>query len=288
VGALVLLASAPLAALLMTLGSLGLIAVFGVIVQRQPALATVTMALGVLLWLVGNGAWLAGWPLYRVVPWWMGFLVYTIAGERLDLSRLLRLSRMSQTLFVLSLGLFLAGLVWSTDSLPGGMRLVGAGMVALAVWLLRYDIARRTVRQAQLTRFIAVCLLSGYVWLGVSGLFSLVYGGVVAGPHYDAVLHAVFVGFVFTMIFGHGPVIFPAIIGRPVPYHPVFYVPLCLLHASLLLRIGGDVWSWPAGRQWGGLLNAVALLLFLAILGSRVLYGSQRSGTAARGAARST
>ena len=59
VGTLALLAGLP-APPLMTLGSLGLVAIFAVIVRRQCALATVTMALGALLWLVGNGCWLAG------------------------------------------------------------------------------------------------------------------------------------------------------------------------------------------------------------------------------------
>ena len=117
---------------------------------------------------------------------------------------------------------------------------------------------------------------------------SLVYGGVVAGPHYDALLHALFLGFVFTMILGHGPIIFPAIIGRPVPYHPVFYTPLCLLHASLLLRVGGDVLGWQVGHQWGGLLNAVAILLFLATLGCLLLGGHAVSVTPTLGTANST
>ena len=42
---------------------------------------------------MGNGLWLAGRPIYAVVPWWVGFLVLTIAGERLELSRVLRPSR---------------------------------------------------------------------------------------------------------------------------------------------------------------------------------------------------
>ena len=46
---------------LMVLGSLGLVAVFAVIVRRQCGLATLTMTLGALLWLVGNGLWLVGW-----------------------------------------------------------------------------------------------------------------------------------------------------------------------------------------------------------------------------------
>jgi hypothetical protein len=69
------------------------------------------------------------------------------------------------------------------------------------------------------------------------------------------------------MIFGHAPIIIPAILGRTTaPYHPAFYVPLVLLHASLLLRILGDVVGWWPGRLWGGLFNVVAVLLFLLTL----------------------
>jgi hypothetical protein len=130
----------------------------------------------------------------------------------------------------------------------------------------RYDMARRMVRQTGCTRFIAVCLLSGYVWLGVGGVLHWRFGGVFAGPYYDAMLHTVFFGFVFAMIFGHAPMILPAILRRPPSYHPAFYVPLVLLRASLLLRVVGDVVGWWPGHQWGGLLNAVAVLLFLIIL----------------------
>jgi hypothetical protein len=93
---------------------------------------------------------------------------------------------------------------------------------------------------------------------------ALLFGGVAAGPFYDALLHALFLGFVFAMIFGHAPIIFPAVLGLPVPFRSTFYVPLVLLHLTLLLRIGGDLISWSGGRQWGGLLNILAVLAFLA------------------------
>jgi hypothetical protein len=119
------------------------------------------------------------------------------------------------------------------------------------------------VRKTGLPRFIAVCLLSGYVWLAAGGLMALVFGGVAAGPRYDAMLHAIFLGFVFSLIFGHAPIVFPAVLGVPLAYHPSFYAPLALLQLSLALRVVGDLSLWWAGRQWGGLLNAVAILLFL-------------------------
>jgi hypothetical protein len=265
VGALALLAGLP-APPCMVLGSLGLVAVFAVILGRQPALATVTMALGALLWAVGNSVWLAGWPLAAVVPWWSGFLVLTIAGERLELSRLLRLAVLQRLAFLLAAGIFLVGLGLTSVAFAQGVRLAGVGMVALAWWLLRYDIARRTVWQTGLTRFIAVCLLSGHVWLGVGGVLSWRFGGILAGPYYDAMLHAVFIGFVFAMIFGHAPIIFPTVLGHPVSYRPTFYAPLLLLHFSLLLRLAGDLAGWLPGRLWGGLLNAIAILLFLGLL----------------------
>jgi hypothetical protein len=270
VGALALLADLP-AAQLMTFGSLGLVATFVVIMGRQPAMATATMALGALLWLIGNGLWLVGWPLYLVSPWWSGFLILTIAGERLELSRLLRLSRSARLWYLLAVGVFLAGLALSLMFIVRGLRLAGVGMLGLAWWLLRYDLARRTVLQTGVTRFIAVCLLSGYVWLGIGGVLSWRFGGVLAGPYRDALLHAVFVGFVLSMILGHAPIIFPAVLGKTVTYHPIFYAPLIVLHLSLLLRVTGDLVGWVIGLQWGGLLNVGAILLFLAIMAQVVM-----------------
>ena len=64
------------------------------------------------------------------------------------------------------------------------------------------------MRRTGLTRFIALNLLIGYVWLVVSGALALVAGQQAAGLIYDAMLHTLFLGFVFGMIFGHAPVIF--------------------------------------------------------------------------------
>ncbi len=262
-GGLTLIFGLPVAPLLLTLGSLALVGVFGLILRIHTAAYTLTMATGALLWLVGNTLWLVGWPIYTVVLWWMGFLMLTIAGERLELNRVLRLSGWVQTLFLLTVGLFLGGLATIAFNIDLGTRLAGVGMIGLAVWLLRYDIARYTVRKTGLTRFIAVCLLSGYGWLGVSGLLALLYGGVTAGLPYDAMLHSFFIGFVMAMIFGHAPIIFPAILGKPINYTPVFYSHLVLLQISLLLRLIGDLSGWLPARQWGGLLNVVAILLFM-------------------------
>lgn len=249
---------------LLLLGSVGLVVLFAVIVRRHPAVYTATMAFGALAWLVGSALWVVGRPIYAVAPWWVAFLVLTIAGERLELSRVLRPTPRIIGLFAATAAVFLAGVLLSVWAYDAGTRLAGLGLLLLAAWLLRYDLARRNVRLSGLTRFIAVCLFGGYVWLAVGGLLWLVYGGVMVGPIYDAVLHAIFLGFVFAMIFGHAPLIFPSVLGRPMAYLPAFYGPLIVLHLSLALRIAGDLLGVVPLRQWGGLLNGVALVLFLA------------------------
>lgn len=248
--------------LLLTLGSLWLVAIFVQIIRQQPVLFTATMGLGALSWLVGNLLWLSGRSIPEVVLWWLSFLVITIVGERLELGRVLKQTRWRIATFAGALGLFITGLLLSLLSLDTGMRVSGAGMLALALWLLGYDIARRTVRRTGLTRFIAVALLLGYGWLATGGGLMLWLGDVRAGPAYDAMLHAVFVGFVISMVFGHAPIIFPAVLRIPVTYDWSCYVPLVLLHASLAARLGGDLLGLLALRQSGGLLNAIAILLF--------------------------
>jgi hypothetical protein len=256
----------PAGPILLTLGSLGMVAIFGYIVKQHAALHTITMALGALCWLVGNLFWLGGAPVYHIVLWWMAFLVLTIAGERLELSRVLKLSVRTQRLFLAAVLVLLAGLVLLPFDLQLGTRLAGLGLLALAGWLVTYDIARRTVRMSGLTRYIAVCLLSGYFWLAVSGLAALVFGAQIAGPRYDLILHGVFLGFVFSMVFGHAPIIFPAVLGLPLTYRPVFYAPLVLLHVSLALRLFSGLAGFGWGRLVGGLLNAIAILAFAGLV----------------------
>ncbi|HUM68388.1 MAG TPA: hypothetical protein PLK31_06030, partial [Chloroflexota bacterium] len=194
--------------------------------------------------------------------------ILTIVGERLELSRVQRLSRTSFWLFGAATAVFSIGLLLSLVWADAGIRLNSVGALALAAWLWRYDIARRTARQPAITGYIGRNLLAGYGWLVVSGLAGLVWGQLVAGPRYDLWLHALFLGFAFSMIFAHALIIFPAVTGLPVVYHAGFYVPALLLQASLLLRVAAD-WTMhnPALRQWGGLLNALAILLFFGMVG---------------------
>jgi hypothetical protein len=261
-GGLALVAALPLAAQgLFALAGLAFLAASLAVFARQRALFTLTPALGAACWAAGNLLWLAGSAL--AVPWWIAFLVLTIAGERLELSRLVPRRPGAERTFALVVAAIVASLALSLARPGAGQTALAASLLALACWLALNDVARRTVRARGLTRFIAVCLLSGYAWLA-AGAAALLLGDVLDGfAVRDAGLHAILLGFVFSMVFGHAPIIFPAVTGAAVPYHWSFYVPLALLQGSLALRVAGDFAALAPWRGAGGAGSAIALLLFV-------------------------
>ncbi|MCX7892053.1 MAG: hypothetical protein N2544_06785 [Burkholderiales bacterium] len=264
--------AAPLAAA----GSLVLFAATLTIFARQKALFTFTLVLGALAALVASLARAGGDEAWQVTPWWIGFLVLTIAGERLELSRFLRPSPLAQGAFAAIVAWLALALV-ATAFTPGpAAASFGAGLVALALWLVRHDIARRTVREAGLTRFIAMALLAGYVWLALGGAAIVAAGGLAPGaPGRDAALHMILAGFVLSMVFGHAPIIFPAVLGVRMPYSPAAYVPLAVLHATLAVRVAGDYANDAGMRSAGGMGNALALVLFVLVTAGAVLRGAR-------------
>lgn len=275
-GTLALVGGVPgVAAGLLILAAAVLTAVYGAAYRRQPASFTIVMGMGAVSWLMGNALYAAGRPLYQVVLWWMGFLVLTIVGERLELSRMRPPSRFGHAAFLGLVGAFLTALGASL-AVPSG-RLIGAALLGMSLWLWRNDVARMTIRQRGLPRFIAVALLLGYGWLMVAGILLMRFGIAPGGALYDAQLHAVFLGFVFSMIFAHAPIVLPALTGLTLGYRRRFYTHLVLLHASLAIRVAGDLlFSLPL-RQWGGLINGVAILLFMLNTAAAVRAGIKKT-----------
>ena len=265
-GGVSLIAGLPvgIGAVLLAVGGAVFVAMYVAFDRIERSLHTSVQAFGALAWLVAALLLVAGRSVGAVVPWLAAFLVLTITGERLELSRLARLSDRARRAFIGATAVFSAGVVATLIAPDAGMRLAGAGLLVLAAWLARNDVARRTVRTPGVTRFVALSLLAGYVWLAVAGASWLTFGST-GGAAFDTMLHAIFLGFVISMVFGHAPVILPAVLRTPLPYHPGFYAHLGLLHAGLLLRIvGGDVLGSTVAWQAGGILNVSALLLFVA------------------------
>ncbi len=140
--------------------------------RRQRTLFLFVLAGAAVCWAVGDGVWLTVGDLSAAIPWWLPFLILTIAGERLELTRLLSVSRWGPRQFVLIVVVILAGATGALWWPDGSLRVFAGGLLALAAWLARHDIASHTVRQRGLVRFIAVCLFSGYGWLTVGALWA--------------------------------------------------------------------------------------------------------------------
>jgi hypothetical protein len=262
--AIVLGAPASVAGALLGLGAMVFLALYVAFDRIERTLHTSIQAVGAVAWVVAMLLLLTGRTGAEIVPWLAAFLVLTICGERLELSRLARLSAVARRAFAVAASVFLAGVVVSVALPDVGVRLAGLGLVALAAWLARNDVARRTVRRTGVTRFVAVSMLAGYAWLTVAGIVWLVFGAASTGPARDAALHALFLGFVISMVFGHAPVILPAVLRVPLPYHPRFYAHLVLLHTGLVLRVFvGDFGGVSDALRLGGVLNVVALLVFV-------------------------
>lgn len=253
-----------MSASLAVLASMLLIAVFIALYRQYPSEHFIIMALSAVAWLVGNALWFTDAAVFALVPWWVGYLVLMIAGERLELSRLRQPTPLIRRAFHGCIVVILIGLSGSLFDLPTAVRISGLGYLALAVWLLRYDLAWQSVQQSGLPRFMALSLIAGYLWLATGGILWMVFAQFFsAGLWYDAMLHAVFLGFVFSMIFAHAPIILPTITGLALPFKKIFYLHGGLLHLSLLLRVAGDLAQLLWLQRWGGLLNAAAILLFL-------------------------
>jgi hypothetical protein len=289
-GTLAGLAAVPhaLGPALVTFAGAVLLAAHLALQRHQPSAHNAVMGLGALAWCVAAIMWLRGDDPAQFAPLFAGFLVLTIVGERLELTRAAHRAPRARRMFLAAVAVFAAGLAVSVAAERLGARIAGAGLLAQALWLARYDIARRTVRIGGVTRYMATALLAGYVWLGCAGVLWMAYAAFDDGSAYDASLHAVFLGFVMSMVFAHAPVIVPSVMRVPLTYRRSFYAHLALLHVSLAVRlVGGDAAGDLVLWQSGGVLSGVAIVLFLAatavaVAASRAWTPRGRSSAAAR------
>jgi hypothetical protein len=236
-------------------------------VWRQQRMAHhATLAVAALCWLAGNFVWILAGVIAPAVPLWTTFLLLTIAGERLELSRFMPTPPRARSAFAGIVVAMLAGTATALADEAAGMRLFAAALCALALWLLRFDIARHTIKSSGLTRYMAACLLSGYLWLLLAATLGLAGALQPGSPLRDASLHALLLGFVFSMVFGHAPIILPAVSTLKFRWHAGFYVPLAALHLGLGARLFAGLTGNFALRQQAAIANSIALVLFMMLV----------------------
>jgi len=157
-----------------------------------------------------------------------------------------------------------------------GRALFGVALCGQALWLTCFDVARRTVRGEGLSRYCAVCLLIGYGWLGIAGAAWI--GSANANAPSDIALHALGIGFIFSMILGHAPVVLPAVARIDIRFSPLLYAPLALLHATLVVRLVGAS-SDATYLRAGAAGNAIAIVMFAATIAGLARIARKRASS---------
>lgn len=260
-GVLVMAGFRSLAAVAALLPALWLLQMASRLFLRHRRAEFLLMALGALSWCGATGHWwMAGWG--REWIGWLAFLLLTVTGERLDLSRFLRPSALKSFLFCV----VIAGLLIFTIGAQCGFQvcdpLLGASILLLALWLLCYDAARFTCKRGGQASTSARALLGGFAWLAVSGILMMVHGIPGSGWSRDAIMHSFFLGFILMMVFAHGPIILPALTPFRIRHHRLIDLPPILLSLGLILRLAGDLGNHEFLRRWGGMGSALALITF--------------------------
>ena len=269
---LIFLGSSQLAAAGYLLEVMLLLATYAVLLRRSPMMALLIEATGAVALVGGALSWLLCGDFVRSVPLVLTGLILTIMGERVELSRVGRILasatsvREEVVIFLVGFALVVVALLL-TMSPAGNLTSKAMGVVfaelivATAVACWRNDICRKTIRGTGLARYSAAAMILGYAWLLVGSVAWLLFTLWPAAGTWDAAVHAVCVGFVMSMIFGHAPIIVHGVIAKPFPYHPVLYAPLALTTLALLVRVVSRIptLAW----HFGSLVGVVAIALFM-------------------------
>lgn len=245
-------------------GSVGLFIIHASYLYLHPRdLSIVLMLVGAGSLIVGNAMLIRTQFYPASFPWWMGFLLFTITAERIELSKFLPVSTIAKYLLLSFLALFLLGLLIPFHGI--GKYISAASMIGIAIWMLKHDVMRIGLKKKGLTRFSSISLLIANGWLIVNGILLMSMPDTAFS--YDILVHSFFIGYTFAMIFAHGPIILPGVLGIiSKPYHPILYASLFLVQGSLLLRMIADSLLNSEWRKMSGIITGAGILLYFATL----------------------
>lgn len=221
------------------------------------------MLVGAACLIIGN-AMLFHYKLFPAAfPWWSGFLLFTITAERLELSKFLPVSKGNKKLLYIGLSIFLAGILIPFHG--WGRYFSGLAIIAIAVWMLRFDMIRIGLKKSELTRYSSIALLIANSWLIIHAFILMLSADL---PYlYDMTVHTFFIGYVFAMIFAHGPIILPGVLGFTAkPYHSILYLWLGIVQGSLAIRVLSDTLLLHDIRRWSGLFTGIGIVLYFITL----------------------
>lgn len=267
---LLLLGERQFALMALMVGNAGLLAVYIIQMAKHKDAYWYMLLAGGTCWLLGNIVLMKVGLVAAATTWWIGFIFLTIVGERLELTRYLPVPKWAKAVLWAFAVLLVIGIALPFHSVYG-RQLMGVASIGTAFWLMKYDMARIGIRKAGFHRYVATGLLVGYGWLLINGLTVFLISN--HPLFYDLFLHTFFLGFAFSMIWAHAPIIFPAILKTTHrPYHPILWVIWGLFQLTL---IGRTVFAWSGNqelRKWLGGANGVVILMMFAAMAIIMVY----------------
>ncbi|MBK5277691.1 MAG: hypothetical protein JJE09_02395 [Bacteroidia bacterium] len=261
--------------LFLVAGSIGLFFILAYYLYLYPRDLSALIMLGGAACLVIGNAMLVQVKFYpSTLPWWMGFIVLTITAERLELTKFLPVSKNAKYILCCFLILFLLGAIIDFHGM--GKYISGIALLSIATWMLKHDVISIGLKKEGLTKFSSTALLLANFWLILEGVLLIVLPD--APFSYDILVHIFFIGYTFSMIFAHGPIILPGVLGITIkPFHPILYGWLFLVQGSLLLRLSFDIFENLEGRRISGILSAAGILIYFVTLVVLVIHSRYRS-----------
>lgn len=278
-----LLGNWTLGSTFLLIGSFGLFAMMYLQISRFKMMYLWVMGIGAAGLVAGNGLLLIGFQVPKTLPYWVFFILLTIVGERMELSKFMPVSAPARKTLLVLLGLFLGFTILPFHSMAAYFQ--GATLLGIAIWLLRYDMARLLLAKTGQFQYIGWGLVSGYFWLALAALIAVFQQG--HPLQYDLYIHAFFLGFAFSMIWAHAPIVFPLVINRKVDiYHPAMWVGWIFFQTTLLLRIFGGLFQNFDLRKWAAVANGYSIVAMFVLMAGiqffRFVFKNRHSSTTAK------
>lgn len=265
-----------LGAYMLLAASLGLIVIMYFQTIKVAEIYSYIIAFGAAAWMLGNFAYVYSDFVPMATGWWMAFLLFTILGERMELNKFLPTPKWAGMVFYTGIALFGLGLLLPFHQ--WGNTVLGIALLCLALWLFRFDMARYAAKKPGQFRYIGIGLLSGYFWLALNGW---ILGWMEDHPfYYDLYLHTFFLGFTFSMIWAHAPIILPMVFKLQVNiFHPVLWLGWIMFQVTLAGRI---VSAWLEDATWRklfGVANGWVILIMFLLMGTLFIYRKRQLET---------
>lgn len=229
---------------------------------------------GAVAWLAGNLLWLKTNFVPQAVNYWLAFILLTVLGERLELSRFVPIPPLARKTLWLLLGATMVGLLLPFHG--WGRIFYGSAVLLTACWFGWFDIAWLSVKRGGFFRYTGLSMLTAYAWLILHGITVLTLESHVL--FYDLFLHTFFLGFAFSMIWAHAPIILPAVLKlKNRPYHPMLWIFWGLFQSTLIARVLTSYGNMQEGRMLTGLLNGISILIMLLALASLAWFKNRKN-----------